>query len=158
MPNWCEGTLKLRGKFADLKRFVLEGLRVVNLFGEDVENGYEVKSNDDTELWITNFKFEPYIEGSHRHFVTGLDDIELCADNPDEIKILLLPIKAAWELSSTTLSEISEKYSLDVRIHGYEQGQQFEQDILIIKGQIIHSKKIEHDNWEWECDCPLMGG
>lgn len=32
MPNWCEGTLKIRGKQKDVKRFVLEGLRPVDFF------------------------------------------------------------------------------------------------------------------------------
>lgn len=26
MPNWCEGTLKVRGTKENVKRFVLEGL------------------------------------------------------------------------------------------------------------------------------------
>lgn len=34
MPNWCKGTLKVRGKIDDLKKFVLEGLQPVGLFGE----------------------------------------------------------------------------------------------------------------------------
>lgn len=34
MPNWCEGTLKVRGTKENIKRFVLEGLHPVDLFGD----------------------------------------------------------------------------------------------------------------------------
>ena len=30
MPNWCEGTVKVRGIRADLKRFVLEALKPIS--------------------------------------------------------------------------------------------------------------------------------
>lgn len=33
MPNWCEGTLKVRGTIKDLKNFVLNGLIPVNPLG-----------------------------------------------------------------------------------------------------------------------------
>lgn len=35
MPNWCEGFLKVRGKIANLKAFVLNGLQPVTCRGED---------------------------------------------------------------------------------------------------------------------------
>ena len=36
MPNWCEGTLKVRGEFADVKRWVEENLSV---YQTKIENG-----------------------------------------------------------------------------------------------------------------------
>ena len=36
MPNWCEGTLKVRGEFADVKRWVEENLSV---YRTEIENG-----------------------------------------------------------------------------------------------------------------------
>lgn len=33
MPNWSEGCLKVRGKAANVKKFVLEGLQPVDFFG-----------------------------------------------------------------------------------------------------------------------------
>lgn len=34
MPNWCEGTLKVRGTKENVKKFVLEGLHPVGFMGE----------------------------------------------------------------------------------------------------------------------------
>ena len=33
MPNWSKGCLKVRGKAANVKKFVLEGLQPVDFFG-----------------------------------------------------------------------------------------------------------------------------
>lgn len=37
MPNWCAGTLRVRGTKANLTKFVLEGLQPVDYIGEDLE-------------------------------------------------------------------------------------------------------------------------
>ena len=37
MPNWCRGTLRVRGTKENLTKFVLEGLQPVDYFGEDLE-------------------------------------------------------------------------------------------------------------------------
>lgn len=34
MPNWCEGSLKVRGTKENMTRFILEGLRPVGFLGE----------------------------------------------------------------------------------------------------------------------------
>lgn len=35
MPNWCVGTLRVRGKSKNLKNFVLKGLKPVDSFGNE---------------------------------------------------------------------------------------------------------------------------
>ena len=35
MPNWCEGSLKVRGTKENMTRFILEGLRPVGFLGEE---------------------------------------------------------------------------------------------------------------------------
>lgn len=37
MPNWCAGTLRVRGTKENLTKFVLEGLQPVDYIGEDLE-------------------------------------------------------------------------------------------------------------------------
>lgn len=37
MPNWCVGTLRVRGTKENLTKFVLEGLQPVTYIGEDLE-------------------------------------------------------------------------------------------------------------------------
>ena len=37
MPNWCRGTLRVRGAKENLTKFVLEGLSPVTYLGQDAE-------------------------------------------------------------------------------------------------------------------------
>lgn len=37
MPNWCAGTLRVRGTKENLTKFVLEGLQPIDYIGEDLE-------------------------------------------------------------------------------------------------------------------------
>ena len=37
MPNWCAGTLRVRGAKENLTKFVLEGLQPVTHFGSETE-------------------------------------------------------------------------------------------------------------------------
>lgn len=37
MPNWCAGTLRVRGTKENLTKFVLEGLQPVTYFGSETE-------------------------------------------------------------------------------------------------------------------------
>lgn len=37
MPNWCAGTLRVRGTKENLTKFVLEGLQPVNYIGEGLK-------------------------------------------------------------------------------------------------------------------------
>lgn len=37
MPNWCKGSLKVRGKISDLKEFVQQGLEPVSYIGDALE-------------------------------------------------------------------------------------------------------------------------
>lgn len=154
MPNWCEGTLKLRGEFTNLKRFVLEGLKVVDYSGKDVDRCYEVRENSSDSLWITDIKYgNLYIKGTRRHFIE-CENIEIY----DCDKVICLPMKAAWNINSESLVQISKEYNIDVRIHAYERGAQFERDIIVIGGELVRNETISHGDYSWDCDCPLIGG
>lgn len=158
MPNWCEGTLRLKGKFANLKRFLTQGLQAVDFMGNQVNNGYRIATDEERYLWITDIKRNLYIKESRRHFVLGNGDIELYTQNMNYNITLALPIKAAWQLDSEIFEKISKAYNLDIRIHGYERGAEFEQIIEVIKGRIKRNEVIEHKDYLWDCECPLIGG
>jgi hypothetical protein len=51
MPNWCAGTLRVRGTKENLTKFVLEGLQPVTYIGECLET---LKKNVLTECSILN--------------------------------------------------------------------------------------------------------
>lgn len=72
--------------------------------------------------------------------------------------IVAIDFKAAWRIEVETLSEISKKYNIDFKIYAFEMGMEFNQDIEIIKGQIIKNEEITFNNYGWECIDPTMGG
>lgn len=158
MPNWCEGSLKVRGTIAQLREFVLNGLRPVDWSGdylpeiklEDPESDTSILSNGPVEetLWI---------KGTRRHFCKPYF-IEVYAENPKEKVILVLPFKAAWGIEVEALRKVSESYHVDMKIFGVERGMQFCQDIEIVDGVVIKNKEVTYDDRDWDCPFPEMGG
>lgn len=149
MPNWCEGTLKVRGKTKDLKKFVLEGLRPVNFFGE-----YQEKLQFDGCM-ITS-KIDCHIENTRRGFV---EHLEVWFDEEDdEIDIICLDTRFAWGIDASQLLETCKKYNVDMKIYAFEQGMEFNQNIEIVNGAVIKDEEIQFGDYRWECICPNMGG
>lgn len=154
MPNWCNGTLKVRGKIEDLKRFVLEGLQPVGFLGEKKP---PLKFNE-----YSNCEYDGtcWIENTHRGFV---DDPEIYFDEyeeEDEPQIICLESRFAWSIEAEQLQETCIKYNVDMKIYAFERGMEFNQDIEIVNGEIIRNEKIDFKNKDylWECICPTMGG
>lgn len=153
MPNWCEGTLKVRGKIKDLKKFVLEGLKPVDILGNDKEPLKFTDYDDWCELDIKN---TCYIENTRRGFVySGYIYFE---GDDDEIKIICLECKFAWGISAEELQETCQKYGVDMNIYAFECGMEFNQHIEIVTGKIVKDLEIQFDNYKWECPCPNIGG
>lgn len=77
MPNWCVGTLRVRGKSKNLKNFVLKGLKPVDFLG-----------NECSELELDEFENvscdEPcWIQGTIRGFV---NDLNVCIEEMGALK------------------------------------------------------------------------
>ena len=155
MPNWCEGTLKIRGTFEQLRNFVLNGLEPVTDRGQ--KRQMEITDDEPQYLFIKNGCESLYIKGSRRHFCEP-KYIEIDADNEGKVIVLLTPMKAAWEISSQNLLNASKEFNVDMKIQGFEKGMEFSQLIEIVGGEIIQDKKIEYENWDWDCPCPALGG
>lgn len=51
-----------------------------------------------------------------------------------------------------------KKYGVDMRIHAFERGMQFNQIIEIIDGKITKNEEITFDDYYWDCICPTVGG
>lgn len=81
MPNWCRGTLKVRGKISDLKRFVLEGLQPVNALGEKlVPLKFDTEDEGSFSLATLQARSWIWIRDTRRHFCEA-DYIEAHADD-----------------------------------------------------------------------------
>lgn len=151
MPNWSEGCLKVRGKAANVKKFVLEGLKPVDFFGnvlpklELLDLG---EVDTDKDCWI---------EGTTRGFVENLyADFSFVED--DETFTAVLDAKFAWAADAEELLASCKKYSVNMKLYAFEKGMGFNQDILIVDGEIRRDNRIAFEDYNWECICPTVGG
>ena len=151
MPNWSEGCLKVRGKAANVKKFVLEGLKPVDFFGnvlpklELLDLG---EVDTDKDCWI---------EGTTRGFVENLyADFSFVED--DETFTAVLDAKFAWAADAEELLASCKKYSVNMELYAFEKGMGFNQDILIVDGEIRRDNRIAFEDYNWECICPTVGG
>lgn len=154
MPNWCKGTLKVRGTIKDLETFIVKGLNPVDFIGNDKpplvvknENGYFFCESD-------NFI---HIKGTYRGFVDGLY-VEYCYESKAEIGILTFDVQFAWEVNAHELLNLAKEFNVDIKIYAFESGGEFNRNVEIVGGEIIADETIEFDDYLWECICPNMGG
>ena len=150
MPNWCRGTLRVRGTKENLTKFVLEGLRPVTYIGQEL---VPLKINDNgciegDRCWI---------KGTYRGFVVDLyvyfDDLK-----DEEETTIALDTEFAWCISAEELLNSCKQYNVDMRIHAFERGMCFNQIIEIIDGKITKDEEVEFDDYNWDCICPNIGG
>lgn len=166
MPNWIEGTMKLRGKMSDIKRFIDEGICSYNFTGEikKPKSDYiKDSSYDDTELDYHIFN-EPHVEGTRRMFIR---DSHIWMNKPEGV--CCFNIKQAWSFTAhgsddEDLKTLADKYNVDIRLFGIECGMEFIQEVIVHhghdseKGKIVLNNCIQFEDWEWECPFPDMGG
>ena len=157
MPNWIEGTLKLRGKPENIIKFVETG---INKYRFDFDKAESILlPHDFTRIDKSPYGIEvdindtAYIEGSYRAFV------EPCSFYmDDEEQVVVIPFRQAWGLKSSDYVDISQKYDIDVRVYGVECGMEFCQELEVIKGEITKQAEYHYNDWAWECPFPNMGG
>ncbi len=165
MPNWCEGTLRVRGKMSDLKWFVAEtiqstsfewteGIPITKTSLLEIE---EYGGATDCGFSVTGKVRDAWIVGTTRHFVQE-DYIETYSKSWDDVEILYLRIQAAWGMNAEQLLKLCADYSLDMRVYGFERGMEFNQEIEIIDGTITVNREIKFQDYRWECVCPDVGG
>lgn len=98
-----------------------------------------------------------WIKGTRRGFILDLD--EYIDDWNDEGKIAIgLEAEFAWGISAEELLQSCKKYGVDMRIHEFERGMQFNQIIEIIDGEITNDEEVKFDDYNWDCIFPNIGG
>lgn len=146
MPNWCEGTLKVRGTMENIRKFMEEGIEWTpgELVVEDYDGELEFSTSRTGERWI---------KGTHRHFI-------LCDEYMYfyEGSTLFLHFEAAWNVSAEDLKTVCQTYDIDMKVEAYERGMQFGQLIEILNGEITRDELIKYDDYDWDCPCPTLGG
>ena len=156
MPNWIEGTLKLRGKRVDIIRFFREGLEPPTPI--DSEN--QVTDYSDDDVLEFDFKDWTHIKGTRRAFIT---DNYAYMDHDEGV--ICVYVKQAWAFYTGVDSgdqnkwkAISDEYNLDIKLFGIESGMEFIQEMIIIRGRKPIVNEWEYEDWDWECPFPKMGG
>lgn len=157
MPNWCEGTLKVRGSFENVRNFILNGLSEPDtaFLIRKPEEPFLKIWNDTENCFEAEIRRTCYINGTRRGFI---EESYIYMNKDDDYGILPLNAKFAWAFFPEQLLEICKEFSVDMRITAFERGMQFVQDLEIVNGEITCYKVTEYDDYSWECPCPLMGG
>lgn len=139
MPNWCRGTLIIKGTKDNVKSFLLENLKANDL------DFYE----DNWKLTIrSNQGF--YIDGTKKNFVN--DNIEFYfATEETNKECSMNGFMAAWSIDPEPYVQISRKYDIDIDIGGTEIYGGFAQEIKIQKGEIIIDK-VEKINLDFRAE------
>ena len=162
MPNWCEGMLKIRGKQEKVLDLLAENLQVwkrtiINEHMFDIREEIDkeaIKINRE-EGWVYVSELA-YIKGTNRNFVEP-NDIEVYEDKNGNTCIAI-EMKGAWDILSDPYIDLSKQYNVDIKIEAFEQGMEFSRYILIEKGELKEDKKIEYDDYVWDCVMPNLGG
>lgn len=166
MPNWIEGSLKLRGNSEDLKRFFKEGVdcpaEAGCIFGDHKSEIKSISDYIECNFYdgynIVIIKNEPHIKNTRRAFIQ-----DCLVEWGDAYATVCMSIKQAWaficaEYDRKNWEEISAQYHLDIRMYGFECGMEFCEEVEIIKGKLVKDNVIKYDDWAWECPMPMLGG
>ena len=148
MPNWAEGSLKLRGKCENIASALKEML---------LNNTVTLEEEWDGVLLVFN-NTDPYfyINKTRRAFINQ-NQIEVWLE--EEFCIVELDnFQQAWSAIPENYQEISSKFDVDIKIFTFERGMEFTQEIEISKGEIIKNVCLEYDDYQWEVPFSNLGG
>ena len=148
MPNWAEGTLKLRGRSENIASALKEMLSNDTVTLEDKWDGALLIFNTTAPYF--------YINGTRRAFI---DKKQIDVWFEEEFCIVELDnFKQAWSAIPENYQEISIKYDVDIKIFTFEMGMEFTQEIEISKGKIIKDIYNKFDNYQWDVPFSELGG
>lgn len=145
MPNWCVGDLKVRGEIKNVTDFLTSCIE-----------GCSADIDKYGTLEVENVRGKA-INGARRVFIDNCDYVIEGIETPSGC-IVVLPISAAWVLSPPEMMSLSKKFNVDFRFYGFEYGQEFNQELEIIKGDLTLDKCTNFDDYLWESPRPLAGG
>ena len=148
MPNWAEGSLKLRGKSENIASALKEMLLNDTVTLEDKRDGALLIFNN-TDPYF-------YINGTRRAFIDK-KQIEVWFEE-EFLTVELDNFKQAWRAIPENYKKISSKFDVDIKIFTFECGMEFTQEIEISKGEIIKDICYEYDNYQWEVPFSNLGG
>lgn len=157
MPNWCEGNIRFRGKKKDVVNLIMKEIEPLGKATIKVdEEMEEIYTTDTDSKWGEDF----YIKGTHRCFIQEFHHY-LCDCGTDEEIILCIDgFKSAWSIKDQGFKELAQKYQVDIKCVGFEQGGCFYQIVTFYKNgrKLEECKEYEPERYKWECLFPNLGG
>lgn len=165
MPNWAEGVIKLRGKREDIKTFLKNGFVVEDkgeilaiLLGKEGHQKKVIEISEDEDEFVLKGEGDLLIKGASRAAIEG-NITWYFKEGSEEDEVLHIDnFKQAWGVSAVQFANISKQYNIDIKIFAFESGMEFNQEIEIVKGEIIKDIELKFDNYEWDCPFPNIGG
>lgn len=146
MPNWIEGTCKVRGKKSDIINFLENGLERCNGTGPHV--------TIDDKYGRTSVLTECWVRGTQRAFI-GPSDVYFEGEG---IEVISLDVRQAWSFKQSEWQKVAQKHNIDIRLWGSEMGMEFTQEVAIENGEITLMEVKKYNDWLWEAPFPYMGG
>lgn len=164
MPNWAEGTLKIRGTRADIISFLKGALRPLGEPAAEIQALLSGGTAPDPEVQIEEkeYGFEMkaprgfHVAGTRRAFVE--QEIDWWFDDKHTETLVIDNFKQAWGIEPEPFRVLSEKYQVDIKIYVFECGMEFNHEVEIHKGHIIKDQEIQFDDYNWDCIMPNLGG
>lgn len=178
MPNWCAGTLRIRGAKENVMKFLDEGFGIYNERSRDkfgnvsyvckmmdrvnkdlLDDGFDVQVDlhDDGEYIYVHDTRRAFIEWDPMLGVWR-NEMAVNYSKDGETMTVILPMKQAWGFEYDDWTEISKKYSIDLHLFGWECGLGFDMEIEIHNGVIAKDEGHDYKDWFWECPNPFIGG
>lgn len=173
MPNWINGTFKVRGTLTQLKAFGETEFRTqaqldferTNLFASLMKKDVKAEQPE-TDVTVEISDYEVNIQSNSglvlnnlRRATTGDGTGYINEDEEDAKHIVVFEnFEAAWGLDPNDVLEMAIRHNIDVYFHGFEKGMEFEQIIEVVDGKIKQSKERRYENYQWECPFPGLGG
>ena len=152
MPNWIEGTFRVKGSKENIERFILGALKA----SDDREGGV---IRDDEMFFVNESGGSLWLVDSSRQF---LDEEYIEPFKTKDGKyIFSCRYRGAWGIDRERIVALSEEYGVRIKVNGYERGTQYEEMLDVDNGKIVGQRKIEYEEyeeWVWNCDMPNMGG
>jgi len=158
MSNLIEGTFRARGTRDNLTRFLRKGLECIDdpgkvAFVEDDDDYFTASVHD--YIYIRNTRRQ-WLVFEHEDGVYLVDSYSL-KHEPEFV--FAAPYAGAWDVDEDGFREIAKRYSIDIKVNGYERGAEFDAMIEVDRtGRIRSRRSCEYDDYIWECDMPLLGG
>lgn len=161
MPNWVEGNIRFRGTRENIEGFLRNELRTggakrSNATTDCAPACYEDRQGNLVVQETSGCNRGFYISGTDRNYI-ACNMITVYLQHGEEGTLVLDNFQAACSIDPKPYVELSKTYNIDIKLVGYEGGNEFSQHIEIIHGELIANEKLEYDDWLWQADFPNLG-